>query len=376
MKDLTSHSGHGCLLTITPVGIYCPEGDFHIDPWGPVPRAVITHAHSDHSRPGSQTYLCTETGRGVLSERVQANAVIESMPYGQPLRIGNATVRFHPAGHILGSAQVSVEVRGQRWVVSGDYKTSPDPTCTPFEPVPCHTFITESTFGLPVFHWKPESIVISEILAWWRENRSKDITSVLLTYALGKAQRILAGLLEEAPGPIAVHGTIQRFLPHYAQAGIRLPDCSPAARSEVARIRGKGLVLAPPSVQGTAFLGKFQPHSVAMASGWMTIKGIRRRRALDRGFELSDHADWNGLIEAIRLTGARNVGVTHGYVAPLCRTLQELIGVETFAVPTRFRGEMAEPDEPEPPEEASQHLTPPKPLASVERLYGSSEEEP
>lgn len=335
--------GLGQLLTMTPMGLYSPAGDFWIDPWGPTKRAIITHAHSDHARPGSTSYLCAKRGEKILAARIGHNSPIETLPWGETVSLNNVKVSLHPAGHILGSAQVRIEYKGHICVITGDYKVQPDPTCDPFEPVPCHTLISESTFGLPVYYWPNEKRMYEDILDWWRDNASRGITSVLLAYALGKAQRILHRLVERPlPGPIGVHGSLEKFLPLYEAQGITMPPVERALVSNAPKLRGTGLLMAPPSVQGSTYLRKFQPVSLAMASGWMMIKGIRRRRALDRGFVLSDHADWPGLLTAIEATGATRVGLTHGYTQPLANYLHQRGSHETFLLETQFTGETSD----------------------------------
>lgn len=335
------------LLQVTERGIYCAAGDFYIDPWQPVERAVITHAHSDHARAGSRRYLTTQEGEQALRLRVDSEYAreqgfpaphIRALPYGQPLHVQGVTLSLHPAGHLIGSAQVRVEHRGEVWVVSGDYKTEADATCTPFEPVPCHTFITESTFALPIYAWQPQAEIFADINAWWRSNRERGRTSILYAYALGKAQRILAGL-DPSIGPILVHGAIQRLNEAYADAGVDLPPTRYADDEVAKSARGEALLLAPPSAANTSgYLRKFGTTAQAFASGWMAIRGARRRRAVDRGFVLSDHADWAGLISTIRATGATRIGVTHGYTAVLVRWLQEN-GWDAWALETRYSGE-------------------------------------
>jgi putative mRNA 3-end processing factor len=337
------------LLQLTEAGLYCAHGDFYIDPWQPVERAVITHAHSDHARPGSRQYLTTQEGEHVLRLRVDyadpANPLavrphIRTVTYGETIQLNGVTVSLHPAGHVLGSAQVRVEYQGEIWVVSGDYKLEADVTCTPFTPIRCHTFITESTFGLPIYQWLPQAELFAQINDWWRNNQELGRTSILYAYALGKAQRLLAGI-DPSIGPMLVHGAIQRVKTAYTQTGIALPP-APYASDELAKLhRGRALVVAPTGVENMpGYLRKFGEASHAFASGWMTIRGTRRQRAMDRGFAISDHADWRGLIDAIRATGAENIGVTHGYSAALTRWLGEN-GWNAWIIPTRYEGEAA-----------------------------------
>lgn len=310
------------LLIPTSEGVYCPAGDFHVDPWRPVERALLTHAHADHARFGSKRYLCAEDGAAIAAERVGRQAPMQTVRYGEELAIGDARVSFHPAGHVLGSAQIRIAARGRTWVVSGDYKVAPDPTCAPFEPVRCDVFLTESTFALPVYRWDEPDALFERVNAWWSANQAEKRTSVVYAYAVGKAQRVLASV-DASIGPILVHGAVARFLPHYRAAGVALPDVLSATDENAKVHRGRALVVAPPSASGSPWLRKFAPVSQAMASGWMRVRGTRRRRALDAGFALSDHADWPGLLQAIDASGAERVLVTHGATEPLVRWLVE-----------------------------------------------------
>ncbi len=347
LTNLTSGSD---LLISTDDGLYCPEGGFHIDPWKVVERAVVTHAHSDHVTAGCGSYLCSTSGRRVLRERLGKEATISGEDFGTMIRMRGVRVSLHPAGHILGSAQVRVERRvangggvrkGEVWVFSGDYKIESDLTCQAFEPVPCDVFITESTFGLPIYRWGRTSDEFGRVNAWWRANAAQERTSVLFAYALGKAQRLLAGI-DPAIGPIAVHGAIDRFNKAYRDEGVSLPDAPHAIGETVSLVRGRGLLIAPPSALGSPWIRKFasteQGFSAAVASGWMQVRGTRRRKAVDRGFVVSDHADWPGLLQAIKATGATRVGITHGYVRQFAQWLSES-GYDTFALPTRYEGE-------------------------------------
>ncbi len=326
------------VIRVTEAGFYCPAGDFYVDPWRKVARAVITHAHSDHARPGCGAYLCPVEGRAVLAARVGGGAVIDTLPYGERKRIGDAVVSLHPAGHILGSAQVRVETAAGVWVVSGDYNNSTStPACAAFEPVRCDVFITESTFGLPLYRWPRPEVVFAEIHRWWAANREEGLTSVLPAYPLGKSQRLLAGLDGEV-GPIAVHGNVKTFLPLYEAAGIRLAPTVLLTEKTAPEIRGKGLVIMSSAAREAGILRKLGPVSHGFASGWMQTRAARRSRDGDRGFVMSDHADWPGLLAAVEATGARRIGVTHGELESFTRYLSER-GYDAFAAPTRFTGE-------------------------------------
>ncbi|HZW11170.1 MAG TPA: ligase-associated DNA damage response exonuclease [Phycisphaerales bacterium] len=331
------------LITLTPQGLWCEAGGFHIDPWEPVDRAVITHAHSDHARPGSASYLTSPSGAPLLRIRMGPGARVEPLAWGERLAVGAATVSLHPAGHVLGSCQVRVEAPGQAsWLITGDYKLAPDATCEAWEPVRADVMLTESTFGLPIYHWAGERDVLAEINGWWAANREHGRTSMLLAYSLGKAQRVLAGL-DPSIGPIGMHGAIHAMNDAYGAAGVILPAWVHANKETAGELRGAGLIVAPPSAAESTWARKFAGRggmATGMASGWMAVRGRRRWRALDRGFVLSDHADWEGLNEAVRSSGAERIGVTHGYAAAFARWLRER-GLETFVVPTRFEGEDA-----------------------------------
>ncbi len=329
------------LLQPTPAGLCCPAGDFYIDPVHPVKRAVITHAHADHARAGSRSYLCAREGQALLQARLGPDARIESLPYGAEVKLDGITLSLHPAGHIRGSAQVRIEQGGHVTVVSGDYKTAPDPTCTPLEPLRGHTFVSESTFGLPIFRWPTVDAVMASINAWWRENREQGRTSILFAYALGKAQRILAGL-DPAIGPIWTHGAVERINRIYRQAGVALPATHYIGDLEDRSLQGAALVIAPPSADNPAWMRRFPSRSRAFASGWMRIRGHRRRRSVDRGFVISDHSDWDGLVATINASGAETIHLTHGYAAEMARWLQEQ-GQDAEVLPTADTAD-AKPD--------------------------------
>lgn len=332
------------LVKTTSRGLYCPRGDFYVDPWRPVDRAVITHAHADHARPGHQHYLTTEAGQYVLQTRMGPQAVIDTVAYGDPVSLNGVRISLHPAGHVLGSAQVRIEYRGEICVVSGDYKTDTDQTSCGFEVVPCNTFITESTFGLPVYRWPSQTTVVTQMNEWWRENAESGRPTVLFAYAFGKAQRVLAGLDPDI-GPIFCHGAVERLNADYRRAGIDLPPTAYAGRAGERRDWSRAMIVAPPSAMGTTWLRKFGDFSSGFASGWMLIRGTRRRRSVDRGFVLSDHADWDGLQTTIKATGAERVLVTHGHVATMVRWLSEQ-GVDAAPLATEFEGEQDDSVEP------------------------------
>jgi putative mRNA 3-end processing factor len=315
-------------------GLFCPEGAFHLDPVLPVERAILTHAHGDHARAGSGTYLCT-AGTAALLRRRLGVASIETLRYGERRVVGDVTVSLHPAGHILGSAQVRIEGRGGVWVVSGDYKREQDPSCAPFEPLRCEVFITEATYALPLFRWEEPAAVAREIVSWWQGNPA---TSVLFCYALGKAQRLLAEIARITDRPVWVHGMVEPFTQVYREEGVAL-----ARTRHVGEERGlKGeLVLAPITARGTPWMKRFGAFEQAFASGILRIRGTRRRRGFDRGFVVSDHADWPGLLRTIRETGAHRVYATHGHRDALARYLREVEGIDAHPI---GRAQPADPE--------------------------------
>ena len=310
------------VLQLTPNGLYCSDGEFYIDPLQPVQRAVITHAHADHARPGSRSYLCARDCKELLQARLGSRTVINTLEYGEALTINSVKVSFHPAGHILGSAQVRIDRGGEISVVSGDFKTDADPTCKPFEPLRCHTFVSECTFGLPIFKWPRPEQVLREINSWWRANREQNRTSILFAYALGKAQRILAGLNSDI-GPILTHGAVEKINHCYREAGVTLPQTQYIGDLEKIKLPAGALVIAPPAADNSLWMRRFPHRSRAFASGWMRIRGNRRRRSVDRGFVLSDHSDWQGLVKTIERTGAETIKLTHGYATEMARWLRE-----------------------------------------------------
>jgi putative mRNA 3-end processing factor len=327
------------LVVERPEGLYCPAGDFHIDPWQPVERAVITHAHADHARPGHAHYLATRESAGVLRARLGDEIRLQTLAYGETVQQRDVRLSLHPAGHVLGSAQVRIEHRGRVWVASGDYFVSghaddANPTCMPFEPVRCDCFITESTFGLPIYRWARQRTLFAEVDAWWRANAEAGRASLVLGYSFGKAQRVIAGV-DASIGPIVVHGAVEAINAAYRAAGVPLPPTLHVSEVHDKALLKRALVVAPPSVQRSPWLKRFGDFSDAFASGWMQLRGARRRYGVDRGFVLSDHADWPGLARAIKATGAERVIVTHGYEAVMVRWLREQ-GLQAGAFRTEY----------------------------------------
>ncbi|MET3431075.1 putative mRNA 3-end processing factor [Herbaspirillum seropedicae] len=339
------------MVVVRKEGLYCVPGDFYIDPWRPVARAVITHAHADHARVGHAHYLAAARGADILRARLGADIALDTLAYGASLTHNGVRLSLHPAGHVLGSAQLRMEHQGQVWVASGDYKLEADGTCAPFEPVRCHTFITESTFGMPIYRWQPQAEIFEEINAWWRANAAQGRASVLFCYAFGKAQRILHGI-DASIGPIVCHGAVEPLNRLYRQEGVALPETqtvsqgSPGSKSEGGKrspssAYAGSLVIAPPSAAGSPWMRRFGDYSDAFASGWMRLRGTRRRRGVDRGFVLSDHADWPALQQAIAATQAERIIVTHGQVATMVRWLRQN-GLDAGAFATEYGDEAIE----------------------------------
>ena len=324
------------LLVHTTLGLYCPKADVYLDPWKPVKKAILTHGHADHARWGSSSYLCTPTAAPVIKYRL-GDINLETLPFGEEKLINGVSFSFHPAGHILGSAQIKVSYKGEMVVFSGDYKTANDGFSEAFEPVKCHTFITESTFGLPVYHWQDQKWVFNEMEEWCKNNRNNGQLSILYGYSLGKAQRILQGL-PESVGPIFTHSTIEAVLNVMRNQGVSLKNTIPVNEHLTRADLLSGVIIAPPAVQNSNWLKKFEPIRNGVVSGWMALRGARRRRNADKGFVLSDHADWEGLNEAISLTGAENVFVTHGYTDILSKWLIDK-GLNAHPLETNFEGD-------------------------------------
>ena len=326
------------MIERTPEGLYCRAADAWVDPWRPVPRALITHAHADHARPGCGEYWAVASSEGVLRQRLGQDITLHPVQYGEEHWLGQCRVSFHSAGHVLGSAQIRLEVDGEVWVVSGDYKRDADPSCEPFEPVPCDVLITEATFGLPIYRWQTGTEVAEEIRAWWQGDRQRP--SLLFCYSFGKAQRLMAEL--NAIGvddEVLLHGAVETVTRHYRAAAVPMTPSRPVSDLPRSDTLAGRLVLAPPSAHRSSWMRRFRSPQTGFASGWMAVRGARRRRGYERGFVLSDHADWPGLIQTVRQSGARKVYVTHGQSDVLARYLREIEGIEAEPLETLFEGE-------------------------------------
>ncbi len=326
------------LLEFTDKGIYCKEADVYLDPWKPVSKAIISHGHADHSRWGHKKYITHHRNVPIISHRL-GDIKVTGKAWGETFTVNGVKFSLHPAGHIIGSSQIKVEHKGEIWVFTGDYKTEDDGIVSPFEPIKCNTFITECTFGLPAFKWTPQKEVFNDINNWWAENRAEGKTSVLFGYTLGKAQRLLS-YLDTSIGKIYTHGAVENMT-EVLRPLVNFP--------ETTRITGEtkknellgNIVLAPPSAHGSPWIRKMVPYVTASASGWMTFRGARRRRAIDKGFVLSDHCDWTGLLESIKATGAEKIICTHGYTEIFSRYLREQ-GYDARTEETQYEGELGE----------------------------------
>jgi putative mRNA 3-end processing factor len=326
------------MLKFDSKGIYCEQAGIYIDPWLPVDKALITHAHSDHARPGSQLYMCHHDTVALLKLRLGADINVSGVAYHESFYMNGVTISFHPAGHIIGSAQIRLEYKGEVWVVSGDYKLQQDGISTPFEPVRCHHFITESTFGLPVYKFPSPQIVHDDINSWWQKNAEQDINSVIIGYALGKAQRIIHHLDDDI-GPVYTHGAVDNINNTLIASGMKLKPSIRVMPDMQKKDIKSSIIVAPPSAIGTSWMNRFAPYSLGICSGWMQLRGARRRRSADRGFILSDHCDWQQLNEAIKATGAENIYVTHGYKSVFAKWLQEECRLNAYEVDTLYEEE-------------------------------------
>ncbi len=328
------------LIEFTNKGLYVPVADVYIDPWRAVPKAFITHGHSDHARYGHGWYATHRNNVPIIRHRLGADINVTSLEFGEVMSINGVSFSLHPAGHVLGSSQVRVEYKGEVWVFSGDYKVEDDGISGAFEPIKCHAFITESTFGLPVFNWKPQADLFTEVNRWWQKNKEEGKVSLLNGYSLGKAQRLIANV-DSSIGPIYTHGAVEEITSIYRSEGITLPPTT-RVNPDIPKNDYQGaLIIAPSSANGTPWANKFKPLSIGVASGWMNLRGAKRWQAADRGFPISDHADWHGLISAIKETGADKIFVTHGYTSVFTRWLREQ-GYDAHEVHTLYGDEKDE----------------------------------
>ncbi len=323
------------LLAFTNKGIYCEQANVYLDPWRPVERALISHGHADHSRWGHQKYITHYNNIPIIKHRL-GNINVTGKAYGETFVVNNVKFSFHPAGHIPGSSQIRVEHQGEVWVFTGDYKLGEDGISTPYETVKCHTFITECTFGLPAFKWRPQAEVFTDINEWWATNKADGKTSVLFGYTLGKAQRLLKHL-DTSIGKIYTHGAVEKMT-EVLRPQLELPPTELITRDTDKKDIKGNIIIAPPSTHGSVWLRKFAPFVTATASGWMAFRGARRRRAIDKGFVLSDHADWEELLLAIKETGCEKVIATHGYTDIFSRYLKEQ-GYDARTESTQYEGE-------------------------------------
>ena len=324
------------LITFTDRGMYCPKADVYIDPWKPVPRALITHGHSDHARWGHKKYLATFSSIPIIKYRL-GDIHISGIHYGDEIDINGVKISFHPAGHIIGSAQIRLEHKGEVWVISGDYKIEDDGISEPYENIKCTHFVSECTFGLPIFNWEKQDIVIDQINRWWNQNIDEGKTSVISAYSLGKAQRILQNL-DHSLGKIFTHGAVENSNEVLRDQGVKLKETVLVTDDFKYQDFIGNMVIAPPGALGSQWMKRFKNVSTASASGWMAMRGTRRRRATDRGFVLSDHADWRGLNDAISSSTAEKVYVTHGYVDIFSKWLISQ-GFDAQIVTTEYEGE-------------------------------------
>lgn len=321
------------LIRFTKKGLYCIPGKFYLDPWHPVDYAIISHGHADHARWGMKRYLCHHHSKPILQHRINAEINIESLRYNEPININGVKVSFHPAGHIIGSAQIRLEYKGFVLVFTGDYKTTSDAITIPFEPIKCHEFITESTFGLPIYKWLPDAVLKQQMHNWIATNQANNRTSVFFGYSLGKAQRIMKML--EGVDDMYVHSAIHNLNEAIESTDITLPKTSLITADFNKKDIQNKIVILPPALLGSRLLKRIPNAATAVCSGWMQIRGNRRWRAVDAGFPVSDHADWNGLLGAVKATGAEKVYVTHGSQATFSKYLNE-IGIPAAEVKTEY----------------------------------------
>lgn len=324
------------LIQFTNKGIYCKQGDFYIDPWHPVKLAVTTHGHADHVKWGNKNYLCHDLTKPILTQRYGLEDNVQTLPYYEQITINGVKLSLHPAGHVIGSSQIRLEYKGEICVVSGDYKVEYDGISAAFEPVKCHTFVSESTFGLPIYHWETQQAIFQQIKDWVASNEKKQKTSILVAYSLGKAQRLIQNLSDSYP--IYVHNSIANLNEAFGKAGVSLPPTlriTPDIKKDELQ---KGIVIIPPALADGKWVKSLMQPAIGICSGWMMVRAGRRWRSADAGFALSDHADWPGLLSAIKATEAEKVFVTHGSTAIFSKYLNE-IGIEAEEVSTKYGAE-------------------------------------
>lgn len=324
------------LIQFTDKGLYCTAGNFYIDPWKPVDKAIITHAHSDHAFGGSKKYLCHSLTKPILQLRLGAGNY-QATEWTEPHFIDGVKVSLHPAGHIIGSSQVRLEYKGEVWVFTGDYKIEDDGISGTYEPVKCNTLITESTFGLPIYKWKPQQIIYEDIKNWILKNKEQEKTSVLIAYSLGKAQRVL-NALKDITDTVYAHGAIYNMQQLMDALGYKFVNVKRVTPETTKQELQNAIVIAPPSADGTKWMTKFIPYRGGICSGWMQVRGNQRRRNADKGFALSDHCDWDDLLTSVKSTGAEKVFVTHGFHSVFSKYLNE-IGIEAEEVKTQYGNE-------------------------------------
>ena len=325
------------LLQFNDRGIYCEQGDFYIDPWKPVHKAIITHGHSDHARFGHKHYLCSEETVPILKLRLGEDISVSSVGWRESLFFNGVRVSLHPAGHIIGSAQIRVEHQDEVWVVTGDYKIEDDGFSGTYEPLKCHHFITECTFGLPIYKWQRQESVFQDINRWWQRNQSEGKVTLLAGYSLGKAQRLIQGL-DLSIGKIYTHGAVENTNRALRSAGVSIqPTTQVTPETKFQELKGN-IVIAPPSALGSPWTKRFKNYVSGVASGWMAVRGNRRRRGTDRGFTLSDHIDWEGLNQAVEYAQPEHIYATHGFTEVTARWFQSQ-GYQASTVDTLYTGE-------------------------------------
>ncbi|MBP8067417.1 MAG: ligase-associated DNA damage response exonuclease [Pedobacter sp.] len=330
------------LIQFTNKGIYCKAGNFYVDPWEPVDFAVTTHGHADHVKWGNKNYLCHELTKPILTTRYGLQDNVQTLPYYEPIYINGVKLSLHPAGHVIGSSQIRLEHKGEVCVISGDYKAEYDGISTAFEPVKCHTFVSESTFGLPIYHWETQEVIFNQIYNWVTSNHLKLKTSILVAYSLGKAQRLIKNLADNYP--IYVHHSIANLNEAFVKAGVNLPETiriTPEIKKEDLQ---KGIVIIPPALAEGKWVKSLMQPAIGICSGWMMVRAGRRWHSADAGFALSDHADWPSLLDAIKATEAEKVFVTHGSTAIFSKYLNE-IGIEAEEVSTKYGAEENDDDQ-------------------------------